>query len=420
MNAALPVLPVATDSTGGSSGLDTEIPVLQGDSTSQAGFAPVLEQAQVAITGESAIASLSATDAEGLLRQIQSLPQAGKLLPLLEQLMAQAGATGFEPRQLVQRIDEKLQQLLGSKNELNSELNPVETLVSAVQQLLNQLPVLKTPAVADALLPVSGEGKSSDVRPVVDGASGRTQARLMPAYSAVVAGTVEKSPANNVVLSDLDANGLDRALEQAQVPRPESRQVELASVMATLKRLTLQGKSTLTEPPLRVESTAAVVTSQAAPVSNPASSALPTLNLNTPLAQGDWDQALGERIQWMVNQKMQGAQIRLNPAQLGPMEVRIQVQNDQASIQFSSAHGVVREALEAALPRLRELFDASGVELVDVDVSGQSFAGGQRPGGEDSAMAAEMRGIEGAGETETVLETPVGALLANGRLDLFA
>jgi flagellar hook-length control protein FliK len=142
--------------------------------------------------------------------------------------------------------------------------------------------------------------------------------------------------------------------------------------------------------------------------------------VNTPLTEGGWDQALGERIQWMVNHKMQGAQIRLNPAQLGPMEVRVQVQNDQASIQFSSAHSVVREALEAALPRLRELFDASGVELVDVDVSGQSSAGGQHSRGEDGVVVRGTRVIDADSGTETVLETPVNALLENGRLDLFA
>ena len=72
------------------------------------------------------------------------------------------------------------------------------------------------------------------------------------------------------------------------------------------------------------------------------------------------------------------------------------------------------------MPRLRELFDASGVELVDVDVSGQSFARGQRRRDDDGAVAGGMRVIDGGSEAETVLETPVGALLENGRLDLFA
>jgi len=102
------------------------------------------------------------------------------------------------------------------------------------------------------------------------------------------------------------------------------------------------------------------------------------------------------------------------------MEVRIQVHNDQASVQFTAQHAVVREALEAALPRLRDMFEASGVQLVDVDVSsGESFA-------EQQAMQASnkphwKKGIVGD-ETalDKPLETPLANFVARGYLDLFA
>jgi flagellar hook-length control protein FliK len=413
MNASLPVLPIATDSAGDFPRLETELQRLQGINTGQRGFAPVLEQAHAAVSADLTIVPLSAMDAESLLGQVQSLPQAGKLLPLLDQVLKEASANAFEPGKLVQRLAEKLQQP-GS----TSELNPVTSLANALQQLVDQIPALKTPAVADALARLSVEAKSFEVRLADDRSTGRVLAQLTPRHTEL-AETAEKStlaPAQR----ELNSSALDKLLEQARPGQPEPRQAELASLMAALKRLTPQSKSVAADAPLRAESVTAAVTSQPAQASSPATSALPTLSVNTPLAQGDWDQALGERIQWMVNRKMQAAQIRLNPAQLGPMEVRIQVQNDQASIQFTSAHGVVREALEAALPRLRELFDASGVELVDVDVSGQSFAGGQRPGGEEGAATGAMPGIDAGSGTETALETAVSSLLENGRLDLFA
>ena len=118
---------------------------------------------------------------------------------------------------------------------------------------------------------------------------------------------------------------------------------------------------------------------------------------------------------------MQGAQVKLNPANLGPMEVRIQMQNDQASIQFTSHHAVVREALEAALPRLRDMFEASGVQLVNVDVSsGQSFAQ-QQQAAQDSFGQSWGHNID-ASEPELKIrtQTPLGAFAARGRLDLFA
>jgi len=71
---------------------------------------------------------------------------------------------------------------------------------------------------------------------------------------------------------------------------------------------------------------------------------------------------------------------------------------------------------------LREMFDASGVELVDVDVSGQSFAEQQRSTGEGASAAwGGVTGTPGQGtELETVLETPLARVLEGGRLDLFA
>ena len=112
-------------------------------------------------------------------------------------------------------------------------------------------------------------------------------------------------------------------------------------------------------------------------------------------------------------QKLQGAQIKLNPAQLGPMEVRIQMQHDQASIQFTSAHAVVRDALEAALPRLRDMFESAGVQLVNVDVSGQSIAhqqaapeGREPPAWKRFAGAGEDGGVALMERPAAVAETP--------------
>jgi flagellar hook-length control protein FliK len=407
MNASLPVLPRATDSAGDLPGLDAKHNGIQVDSDSRAGFAPLLEQAHATVSGEFAVAPPASLDAESLLQQVETLPQAGKLLPLLGQVLDEASANGIEPRQVLQRIAEKLEQL-GS----NSELNPVATLVTALHQLLDEFPALKTTAAADPLVLVTADGKTSNAALPGDSATGRSLAQIMERQTGV-AEVGEKLPVKEAQ-SDFNSTGLDKALQQVQ-----QRQPEMASIMATLNRLMVQGKSAPADTPLRAELVVASVTSPSVQA-GPATSALPTLSVSTPLAQGGWDQALGERIQWMVNQKMQGAQIRLNPAQLGPMEVRIQVQNDQASIQFSSAHSMVREALEAALPRLRDMFDASGIELVDVDVSGQSFAGEQRARGEDGAVARGMPAIDSGSGAETVLETPVSSLLENGRLDLFA
>lgn len=149
----------------------------------------------------------------------------------------------------------------------------------------------------------------------------------------------------------------------------------------------------------------------------------PTTAIDVPLRQPGWDQALGDRVMWAVNQKFQGAEIKLNPPQLGPIEVRIQMHHDQAQVTFTAQHGAVRDALEAALPRLREMFAASGVGLGDVNVSQHSFAEQQRHmyGSADGKFRAAFGG--GADdEVGAPLEQGIShaGVVARSGIDLFA
>lgn len=99
-----------------------------------------------------------------------------------------------------------------------------------------------------------------------------------------------------------------------------------------------------------------------------------TISLDTPVGHSRWGQDFNQRVQWAVNQSVSGAQIRINPQHMGPVEVKIQLQNEQLSISFTAQHGATREAIDAALPRLREMLSEQNVNLVDVDVSQHSFA----------------------------------------------
>ncbi len=86
-----------------------------------------------------------------------------------------------------------------------------------------------------------------------------------------------------------------------------------------------------------------------------------------------WDQAVGEKLVWMTSQKKQVAELHLNPPDLGPLKITITLDQSQASAQFVSAHASVREALELAMPRLREMLADSGITLGNTSVGGDSF-----------------------------------------------
>lgn len=95
--------------------------------------------------------------------------------------------------------------------------------------------------------------------------------------------------------------------------------------------------------------------------------------MSTPFGRPDWSEDFGERVVWMTGKGLQSAELQLNPQHLGPVEVRINVNQDQASVQFVAHHPAVREAIEAAIPKLREMLGAQQLNLADVSVAQQSF-----------------------------------------------
>lgn len=123
---------------------------------------------------------------------------------------------------------------------------------------------------------------------------------------------------------------------------------------------------------------AAAVPAPPSGVGSPADASLtalpPTLE---PLAGREaWSQALGDRLLLMAERGQQTATLRLQPEHLGPLEVKIEVDGDgTAQVLFSTHHAQTRDALEAAMPRLRELFADQGLSLsqAQVDAGGSAF-----------------------------------------------
>jgi flagellar hook-length control protein FliK len=82
-----------------------------------------------------------------------------------------------------------------------------------------------------------------------------------------------------------------------------------------------------------------------------------------------WESQVGQKVVYMVGSEEQTASLTLNPPDLGPMQVVLSVTNDQASVTFSSNELEVRQALENALPRLREMMSENGIALGNATVN---------------------------------------------------
>ncbi|THF65712.1 hypothetical protein E6C76_09145 [Pseudothauera nasutitermitis] len=112
----------------------------------------------------------------------------------------------------------------------------------------------------------------------------------------------------------------------------------------------------------------------------------PQLQVATPLGQRGWAEEVGNKLIWLTNRGESKAELVITPPNLGKVEVSINMNGDQATAHFVAATREAKEALEEALPRLRELMQQSGVNLGQTSVStsgGQhAHAGSDNPSGQ--------------------------------------
>ena len=99
------------------------------------------------------------------------------------------------------------------------------------------------------------------------------------------------------------------------------------------------------------------------------------LPINQPLAmhQSGWSEEVVNRVMYLSSANLKSADIQLEPAELGRLDIRVNISADQAAqVNFVSGHVGVREALDSQMHRLREMFAQQGMGQVDVNVSDQS------------------------------------------------
>lgn len=144
-----------------------------------------------------------------------------------------------------------------------------------------------------------------------------------------------------------------------------------------------------------------------------------------PVGQTGWDDAFSQRVAWVATNSQQIAQLHLNPPNLGPLEIRISLSSDQTHAAFTSPHAAVRDAIEAALPRLREMLADNGLSLGNVNVSSESFQqqaqSGQREQQRHDPFRELQRMATSAGSAAINAQGSVHISAGNnGLVDIFA
>lgn len=133
----------------------------------------------------------------------------------------------------------------------------------------------------------------------------------------------------------------------------------------------------------------------------------------TPLGQRGWDQAVSQQVSWLVRDQLQSASLSLNPPHLGPIQVTLQLDQQQATVQFVAAAPEVRQALQDALPTLRAMLGEAGISL------GQADVGSRQPERERAAPQRSARGAPAA-EDEPLEALAQPRAQGGGLVNLFA
>src|SRR5690554_152356 len=145
-------------------------------------------------------------------------------------------------------------------------------------------------------------------------------------------------------------------------------------------------------------------------------------SVDVPVNHAEWGDKLMGKLSWLTAKNLSVAEIHLTPPDMGPMEVRVRVQNDQANITVHSANPVVREQLELHSHRLRDMLGEQGLDLAQFDVSDNSRnQSGQQDSDEGDDSSAGSGSVLSAAEgTSEDMQTGNLDLSWKGAVDIFA
>ncbi|UQV48035.1 flagellar hook-length control protein FliK [Janthinobacterium lividum] len=229
-------------------------------------------------------------------------------------------------------------------------------------QLAIQPPAAKAVPELPARTSVKAEGKNPATGPLLATGQGSGKA---------AATVIAQADSGDFADSLGQAQGKTAVTQGSSVPAGKAEPGKLAidaQLAATAKAGTAVAEPILKETPADLSRLAAQLQPGALQQAA-AAVAVPADKLTGRVGTPAWDQQLGQKVVWMAAGGDQSATLTLNPPDLGPVQVVLTVTNDQADAAFMSAQPEVRQALEAAMPRLREMMSEAGIAFGSATVS---------------------------------------------------
>lgn len=286
-----------------------------------------------------------------------------------------------------------------------------EVLASRVSGALTAVPGATGDAAHDGTLTAFRAGELKDLMPERGGE------RALPAQMQLNPVEV-RTPAQAAKGAEIAALSLEPVRSPLQAAEPEAAlRMPLEDVQIPVKPVAANVGQTAT--PV-VDASLIGPTAGRFTVDMPAPAVQQAVSqsIQLPVQESGWDHAIAERVVMMANGKLQNAEIRLTPADLGPLRIQVSVDDGAAHVSFQAQHALTREAIEQAMPRLRELLADQGLSLGQANVSEEGTRQGVREEARDGRSTA-LAGGDTELEGEEPEAPPTHQRVSNGLLDTF-
>ena len=125
-----------------------------------------------------------------------------------------------------------------------------------------------------------------------------------------------------------------------------------------------------------------------------------TLSINAPVSSPTFSQQLGQQVAWLGGQDIKQAQIRLNPQELGPLDVKVSIEHGKVDVAFMAQHPATVAAVQQSLSQLNQMLGGHGLSLGQATVGQhagqQQFTDSQSQSSPSGTSAVEEEPVDGS------------------------
>jgi flagellar hook-length control protein FliK len=251
------------------------------------------------------------------------------------------------------------------------------------------IPLASTSAGNDSAPALASMARSAQDGARIDVGDAKRDARISDAAAATAVGAEAARRASSDDKLTLQKDSPDRIEQRFEVP--------------SFRDLAATSHPAGATAPSQIDNTAAPV----------------SVNVATPAASPQFNEALGVQVSVLARDGVQHAQLHLNPSEMGPISVQIALDGTRAQVDFGADSLATRQIIESGLPELASALRDAGFTLAGGGVSQHSSGQANRDGGEHQSGNASRR-VNASGEVQTSAPRRSTVRMSQGGVDLYA